>query len=306
MKHLFLVSYVLACALSFLLAGLLRSLNRRLRSPFYLSLAAVFAGAGLFMAFWYAGEYLVLNVRHRDSLPYAGLEAAAILAAGAAAVSLLRAERGLRGGGRVGITAAEAVVVLCALGSALLKFSQFLFRGHVPSFYWVKLGLLALLFVPVAVSAVRLLLHAWPGGPDPFRGPRILFGAACLALPVAGAVDVLVVKSRFYEGAAPLGMHFPLAVTSYLLYGAVMILMLRKRLRSLRAPEGRLRAFAGTYGITPREREILELILGGKSNREIARVLYISLATAKNHVHSIFEKARISSRSELIALILGE
>jgi DNA-binding CsgD family transcriptional regulator len=306
MKHLFLVSYVLGCASSFLLAALLRSLGRRLRSPLHGSLSAVFACAGLFMAFWYVGEYLVLNVQHRDSLPYAGLEAAAVLAAGAAAFFLLRAARGPRPGTGTGPRAADLLVLLCALGTASLKFSQFLFGRHVPALYWVKLGLLALLLVPVAVSSIRLVRTGWSGGPDPSRGLGALLGAAALLLPAAGAVDVLVIKSRFYEGAEPLGMHFPLAVSAYLAFCLAMILLVQRRLHRMQVPEDRLQVFVGTYRITMREREVMELVLAGKSNREIAKALYISVATTKNHIHSIFEKARLSSRSELITLILGE
>jgi two-component system, NarL family, nitrate/nitrite response regulator NarL len=53
--------------------------------------------------------------------------------------------------------------------------------------------------------------------------------------------------------------------------------------------------------LTCREVQILELIEGGFSNKEIARRLNIQLATVKNHVHNILEKLGVHSRSKAAA-----
>ena len=55
--------------------------------------------------------------------------------------------------------------------------------------------------------------------------------------------------------------------------------------------------------LTARETEIVDLIDGGLTNREIAARLCIELATVKNHVHNILEKLQIGSRAEAAALI---
>jgi len=59
------------------------------------------------------------------------------------------------------------------------------------------------------------------------------------------------------------------------------------------------------YGITARERQIIVLIGAGKTNREIADELSISLATVKDHNHNIFRKAGVRNRVELINLFRG-
>jgi DNA-binding CsgD family transcriptional regulator len=56
--------------------------------------------------------------------------------------------------------------------------------------------------------------------------------------------------------------------------------------------------------LTIREQEVLQLILSGKSNREIAGALFISENTVKTHARSIFSKYDVSSRAELISILL--
>lgn len=52
--------------------------------------------------------------------------------------------------------------------------------------------------------------------------------------------------------------------------------------------------------ISPRESEILALLAGGHSNKEIARILHISPNTVKTHVSSVFEKLATSRRTQAI------
>jgi two-component system NarL family response regulator len=50
--------------------------------------------------------------------------------------------------------------------------------------------------------------------------------------------------------------------------------------------------------VTPRELEVLELIVKGLTNRQIARVLSVSIHTVRNHVDSILRKLDVSDRTE--------
>lgn len=58
------------------------------------------------------------------------------------------------------------------------------------------------------------------------------------------------------------------------------------------------------HNITKREQDIVKLLLGGKSNREIADSLFIAIPTVKNHIHSLYQKFRVKTRYELIHFIL--
>ena len=50
--------------------------------------------------------------------------------------------------------------------------------------------------------------------------------------------------------------------------------------------------------LTPRESDVLRLIAAGKSNREIARALFVSEATVKTHINRIFAKTGSRDRTQ--------
>jgi DNA-binding NarL/FixJ family response regulator len=52
--------------------------------------------------------------------------------------------------------------------------------------------------------------------------------------------------------------------------------------------------------LTPREREILQLIAEGKSNKEVANLLHLSVYTVETHRANIMEKLKLKSVPELI------
>lgn len=60
--------------------------------------------------------------------------------------------------------------------------------------------------------------------------------------------------------------------------------------------------FEDEYGITKREKEIIELVVNGSSNAQIAEKLNISVRTVKVHLSNIFQKLNVSNRLELATL----
>jgi len=93
-------------------------------------------------------------------------------------------------------------------------------------------------------------------------------------------------------------------------YNLVPVFGLRRRLDGLAArPDGAVadggqdrEGFGKTHGITPREREIIELICRGKRNKEIADELFISLQTVKDHNYRIYKKLGVKNRVQLVNL----
>ena len=56
------------------------------------------------------------------------------------------------------------------------------------------------------------------------------------------------------------------------------------------------------HTLTAREAEILRLIAGGKTNREIGAALDITEGTVKGHLQRIYRKMRVENRTQAAAL----
>jgi len=64
--------------------------------------------------------------------------------------------------------------------------------------------------------------------------------------------------------------------------------------------------FINKYNITQREQEIINLLLGGKNNKKIAELLFISPSTVRNHIYRIYQKLNVKNRLQLANRILKE
>jgi len=102
--------------------------------------------------------------------------------------------------------------------------------------------------------------------------------------------------------------------------GPLMVVLLHEAQRHALAPRyiAQLLEAAGEQGVTEihlhaptanalvepltaREREVLQLLLEGASNREIARQLVLSVNTVKKHVLNLYGKLGVHSRAQAIA-----
>jgi DNA-binding NarL/FixJ family response regulator len=62
----------------------------------------------------------------------------------------------------------------------------------------------------------------------------------------------------------------------------------------------------GDYGLTPREKEILEATVQGRTKKEIAALLDLSFHTVDSHLRHIYEKLEVNTRTGAVAKALKE
>ncbi|TRZ40693.1 DNA-binding response regulator [Niallia circulans] len=65
-----------------------------------------------------------------------------------------------------------------------------------------------------------------------------------------------------------------------------------------------IESIAKEYGLTNREKDIFEYIIQAYSNKDIAKILFISEHTVKNHITNIFNKLGVSDRMQAVSLVL--
>jgi two-component system response regulator DctR len=57
--------------------------------------------------------------------------------------------------------------------------------------------------------------------------------------------------------------------------------------------------------LTPREREVMELLLMGKTSKEIADTLHRSVRTVEGHRRMVFMKMGVSSAAQLVGIVMN-
>lgn len=67
-----------------------------------------------------------------------------------------------------------------------------------------------------------------------------------------------------------------------------------------------VRGGASAPGISPRELEVLQLLAGGLSNRQISEQLSLSVETVKTHVRHILTKLKADRRTDAVAIALRQ
>lgn len=117
----------------------------------------------------------------------------------------------------------------------------------------------------------------------------------------AGAVALQWFEYRYWVRTHAATVYLALIAAAFLGLG----IWVGRRLFRSEPPGGdsapNERAMA-SLGITEREREVLQLLADGESNKEIAARLHLSPNTVKTHVASLFAKLRVERRTQAIGL----
>ena len=111
-------------------------------------------------------------------------------------------------------------------------------------------------------------------------------------------------RSRSF--ATPFVRQYGFAELAYFLAITLLLLVYALKYLFKAAPAGASALpehFIEKYGISPREREIISMILLGHGNRKISETLFISAMTVKNHIYHIYQKTGVANKIQLINVI---
>jgi DNA-binding CsgD family transcriptional regulator len=86
---------------------------------------------------------------------------------------------------------------------------------------------------------------------------------------------------------------------------AVLDLLLPHLRQFRRSALARRRPLSQADGLTRREREVLELVAEGRTNAEVARMLWISPGTVRKHLENAYEKLGVHTRTGAVAELLS-
>lgn len=146
------------------------------------------------------------------------------------------------------------------------------------------------------------------------RQEPVLIAAAvlCLCIIIEDVVMILVFDSSVFASAVLLPLYISERnFSENILLLAFSFFTLRLRFKeppAADAPDTQayvdelLPAFCERYNLTARERVIVEQVLQGKDNQNIASSLQLAPGTVKAHVHNILKKTGVSTRQELTQL----
>jgi DNA-binding CsgD family transcriptional regulator len=130
------------------------------------------------------------------------------------------------------------------------------------------------------------------------RNYLLIFNSSHL---VSVAMLVFVVKMPFF---------FPVFILLFFLRDLPAVLYLRIHLPDevfagvnnvIR--EGGFERFCEKFNISKREKEVIQLVIQGKTNQEICMQLFITLQTVKDHNSRIYQKTGVKNRVQLLNLI---
>jgi DNA-binding NarL/FixJ family response regulator len=138
------------------------------------------------------------------------------------------------------------------------------------------------------IECMKILKHQFPKMQflmwTTFKDDEKIFdslkaGASGYILKTATTQQLIQAISELHKGGSPMSSSIA-----------------RKVIASFHAPQIK----QSEFNLSNRESEILELLAKGYRYKEIATKLFISLETVRSHVHHIYEKLQVSSRTDAL------
>ncbi|MFT4174427.1 MAG: response regulator transcription factor [Rhodocyclaceae bacterium] len=126
-------------------------------------------------------------------------------------------------------------------------------------------------------------------------------------LVVSGIEDDVSIRRAYRAGVAG---FLPKTVSTEVLANAIQTVLAggvlasaAKRPVQVRSPRRHADAVASHYGLTAAQMRVLELMIEGRTNREIAHALGITEGTVKLHCSAILKALEVSNRAQVLVMM---
>ncbi len=195
---------------------------------------------------------------------------------------------------------------------ALLTF--FLSIEHFYTLKWLLLATDIVLIIGFLAASIAHIIFAATANDKLSLGYMIIVTAMLIWNYVSyfwGETSVYWGNSEFIRAPLDLTIVFWLIiniVTLVFVYQRVFLKTFSESSESVSKNDtaNRIEEVCEQFKLTPREKELIELIYAGKSNKEIADILFLSESTVKTHIYNIFRKMDVKNRVGVICIINGD
>jgi DNA-binding CsgD family transcriptional regulator len=303
MAHITIFGYIIIVMVGLWTIFLTHHTHQRLRLPVLKFLEYYIIAFNLWIFVYVVAKYSVVNLWERgfQSANAVLLIPALFFVAFGLAHSLVNVTARLRGRENAGaLNRALAFAAVVFATAYAVGFIEFWRKATLKGLTVTSVVLVFTVLLVAVVVLIDLVLRT-PRSFDPDRR-RVLRGFGLLML--LGYVPYTV------AGLLPGSYDLTVCLVAQLWLNLAPIVWIQRffvpyheRL-SLADSDGVLDILARDYKISKREREVMGLIVEGKSNKQIQEQLFISPHTVKNHIYNLYQKLEINSRSQLLSLVM--
>ncbi len=116
-----------------------------------------------------------------------------------------------------------------------------------------------------------------------------LFVFKIAAITALAMIAFEVINLFVLYGYVKLDIYATIVAISFLVTGIIMARQSNKKAIITDTPN---------YLLTAREKQILSIVAEGKTNKEIAAILFIEISTVKTHINNIYTKLAVKTRED--------
>lgn len=194
-----------------------------------------------------------------------------------------------------GRTAVHILFIIASIAAGAVK--EIFHRFPLSSLN--EIALIGLLAYAVVVMLVHFDRISHPRLRSLVQSVMLMSAIMLLAVALQLIGEAESPSLRFLSDFPVVRLLYFMAMAGLLLFYSLRYLLVQEQISTFELPE----EVALKYGISPREREIISMMVQGYPNRTIGEKLFISSTTVKNHIYHIYQKTGATNKVQLINLM---